>query len=114
MGKLIFVTDTSYVKQNFSKLKVNHILCEANYSKELLNKDEVKSNHVLTGHMCIDTACDFIRANDSSQLRNVVLLHLSQGNADRDMFLEKAQGITKSNVYIAERGLTVDLSEVPF
>jgi len=115
IGKLLFITDTEYVPQNFKGLNVNHILVEANYDKELMCREAVKSNHVLTGHMSIDTACEFIRKNDSVSLMNVVLLHLSDGSSDENEFLRKAKESVKSaNVYIADKGVEVDLDLIPF
>ena len=37
-GKLVYISDTEYVKYRFKNL--NHILVEANYSKDLLSKSE--------------------------------------------------------------------------
>lgn len=75
-GKLVYISDTEYVKYRFKNL--NHILVEANYSKDLLSESEEavkKRNHVLAGHMEIGTACEFLRVNQNSDLRNVVLQH---------------------------------------
>jgi phosphoribosyl 1,2-cyclic phosphodiesterase len=113
MGKLLFVTDTSYVKYDFSKLKVNHIMVETNYSDELL-ADDVKRNHVLVGHMSVNNAYEFVKHNESPQLRNIILIHLSDSNGNKEKFLEQFSTFKNCNVYVAEKGLTVDLSECPF
>lgn len=116
IGKLLFLTDLEYCPYDFSKQKVNHILCEANYSMEFVDKNQPNYEHVLRGHMNIDTALDFISTNDNPALRNAVLIHLSDNHADSSVFREKTQKILKygTDVYVAEKGLEVDLNLCPF
>lgn len=114
-GKLVYISDTEYVKYRFKNL--NHILVEANYSKDLLSESEEavkKRNHVLAGHMEIGTACEFLRVNQNSDLRNVVLLHLSEDNADPEKFRNAAAKMVDCPVYIAKRGIEIDLNLCPF
>lgn len=114
-GKLAYISDTEYVKYRFKNL--NHILVEANYSKDLLSESEEavkKRNHVLAGHMEIGTACEFLRVNQNSDLRNVVLLHLSEDNADPEKFRNAAAKMVDCPVYIAKRGIEIDLNLCPF
>ncbi|PXV88398.1 hypothetical protein C8E03_108125 [Lachnotalea glycerini] len=114
IGKLLFITDTEYVPQNFSSLKSNHILVEVNYDKDLMCNEDFKRNHVLTGHMCIDTTCEFLMKNDNPNLMNVVLLHLSDSNSDSEKFLQKTKEIVRCDCYIADKGLEVNLNLIPF
>ena len=113
MGSCIYATDTEYIKWRFKN--VNNILVEANYSRENMDYDEYSANrnHVLTGHMEIDTACKFLEVNKSAALRNVVLLHLSSNNADPDDFKSRAQTVVDCPVYIADKGLEIELG-LPF
>lgn len=114
IGSLIYASDTEYIKYRFKNL--NHILVEANYSDDLIDNEAVNREHVLRGHMSLQTALDFISTNDNPALRNVVLLHLSASNSDADLFLQKTKTNLKydADVYCAERGLAVDLSLIPF
>lgn len=114
IGKLVYATDTEYVKYRF--MNINHILVEANYSNELIEHDAVNRDHVLRGHMSLQTALTFISTNDNPALKNVVLIHLSASNSDANIFLQKTKEILKyhSDVYCADKGLVVDLSLVPF
>lgn len=114
IGTLIYASDTEYIKYRFKNL--NHILVEANYSNDLVERDAVNREHILRGHMSLKTALDFISTNDNPALRNVVLLHLSDKNADSAEFLQKTRETTKygADGYIAEKGLEVDLNLVPF
>ena len=112
IGNLVYASDTEYIKWRFNK--VNHILVEANYSEDLIDNEAVNREHVLRGHMSLRTALDFISTNDNPALRNVVLLHLSENNADEELFWQQARKVTDKEVYIAKKGLQVDLSLVPF
>ena len=114
MGSCIYASDTEYIKYRFKNL--NHILAEANYSDDLIDNEAVNREHVLRGHMSLQTALDFISTNDNPALRNVVLLHLSASNSDADLFLQKTKETVKygADCYIAEKGLEVDLNLCPF
>lgn len=112
IGKLVYITDTEYVKYRFSGL--NHMIVEANYSKDAIDLDLPNADHVLQGHFSLENAIDFIKANDNAALRNVILCHLSEKNANEDVFLERTKEITNKDVYIAKSGLEVDLSLCPF
>lgn len=115
MGKLVFATDTEYVKYRFSN--VNHIMIEANYSKEYLDdskENAEKRKHVLYGHMSIETASDFVIAHDSYDLQNVVLMHLSEHNGSPSEFKDKVSNLIDCRVEIAAPGLEIDLRKIPF
>lgn len=111
LGKMLFITDTEYVKYRFNKLEINHIVVEANYSKELLNRGKVNSNHVLKGHMEINTTTNFLKENDTDSLKNVVLVHLSDSNSDEKLFYELTTKVVHEGVRvtIASAGLSVPL-----
>lgn len=114
MGNLIYASDTEYIKYRFKG--INHILVESNYSDDLIDNEAVNREHVLRGHMSLQTALDFISTNDNPALRNVVLLHLSDKNSDSEQFLQKTKETVKygADCYIAEKGLEVDLNLCPF
>lgn len=102
MGRMLYVTDTNLIKWKFKG--INHILLGTNYDKDLVNVDnQSKANHVFRGHLSIDTACEFVKANYSDSLQNVIMCHLSSENADSDSFIEKMKKVAKNaNVDVAE------------
>lgn len=103
MGKLLYITDTELIKWRFKG--INHILLGVNYDKDLVDMDNPKANHVIRGHLSIDTACDFVKANYSDHLQNVIMCHLSSENADSDSFIEKMKNVVNgANVDVAEQG----------
>ena len=103
MGRMVYATDTELIKWRFKG--INHILLGVNYDKDLIdNEDSAKVNHVYRGHMSIDTACDFVKANNSKDLQNVIMCHLSKNNADKDLFIDKMKSaVPNANVDVAER-----------
>ena len=102
MGRMLYITDTNLIKWRFKD--INHILLGVNYDKDLIdNEDYAKVNHVYRGHMSIDTACDFVKANNSKDLQNVIMCHLSKNNADKDLFIDKMKStVPNANVDVAE------------
>lgn len=114
IGSLVYVTDTEYVRWRFNG--VNHILCEANYDMQFVNRDEPNYEHRLRGHMSLDTTLKFISTNDNPALRNVVLIHLSDKSADSALFRQRTEETIKygADVYVAEKGLEVNLDLCPF
>lgn len=112
LGVLVYITDTELIKWGFHG--VNHFLVEANYAADLVDPGAVNRSHVLTGHMSIQTTLDFLAANNSPELMNVVLCHLSQDNADPDPFREAAKKVVSCPVWVAAPGLVVELNKTPF
>lgn len=103
MGRMLYITDCELVKWKFKG--INHIFLGVNYDKDLIDRDNTgKANHVFRGHLSIDTACDFVKANYSDSLQNVIMCHLSSENADSDSFIEKMKKVAYgANVDVAER-----------
>jgi phosphoribosyl 1,2-cyclic phosphodiesterase len=104
--KLVYATDTAYVRYRFRGL--THIMLEANFSRDLLDEN-VRSGVVpvemkvrlLKTHMSLDTAMEFLRANDLSRVEEIYLLHLSDGNSHAERFKREIQGLTGKPVYVA-------------
>lgn len=108
--KILYATDTEYVKYTFRGLTA--MLIEANYSEEYVNRDEAKFQHVLTGHMSIETASECIKANVNERLKTVILCHLSKGNSDPGAFKDSVKAIVPDGVKveIATPRLKVELN----
>lgn len=102
MGRMIYITDTAIVKWRFKN--INHILLGVNYDKDMIHPDnEGKKNHIFGGHLEIGTACEFVKANNSDSLQNVIMCHLSADNADSDKFIERMKkACPAANVDVAE------------
>lgn len=123
MGKLLFCTDSAFVKSSFKKLKLNHILIETNYSEAIINDllskgliDQSRVNRTFKTHMSIETCKEFVRANKTASLDSVTLLHLSDGNSDAKLFQSEIQKVVSNNVHvtIADKNVTVKLDLFPW
>ena len=114
MGSFIYLSDTEYCKYRFPR--VNHILVEANYDKRIIDSSHPAKEHILRGHLELQTTKDFISANKTPDLRNVILCHLSSENADPDHMKQEIQQVAGKwvNVEIAEKGFQCELSKYPF
>lgn len=103
--KLLFVTDTYFVRYRFKGL--THIMVEVNYSLPILDAN-IESGRVhkgmrsrlLKSHFSLENAKEFFRANDLSQVREIHLLHLSDTNSDEEMFKEEIAKLTGKPVYV--------------
>ena len=113
IGKLLFLTDLEYCKYRFKD--VSQILVEANYSKDIINQDNPNFEHVTRGHIELNTTLGCLCTNDNPSLMNVVLLHLSDSNSNSEYFSQKVKEIIpRANVYVADKGIEIELNKEPF
>lgn len=118
-GKVLFMTDTEYCMYNFRSLALDHIMVEANYDNGILNANVASgliepSRAIRTrkAHFSIRQACDFIRACMTAELKTVVLLHLSQDNANAASFARMAEETALfAHIYVAVGGITIQLNK---
>jgi phosphoribosyl 1,2-cyclic phosphodiesterase len=104
--KVLFLTDTVYCKYRFTGL--THILLGCNYDANIINENvtngtlavELK-NRIIHSHMSLQTALDFLRANDLSKVEKIYLLHGSEGNLDKKEAKVQIQKLTGKEVYVA-------------
>lgn len=111
MGRLLYITDTELVKWRFRD--INYILISCNYQNKYITDDDAKRNHVLRGHMELETVKEFVKANKSNALRNVILCHLSNENANAEEMVAEVQKAAGKGVYVdyARAGLEVELKK---
>lgn len=102
--KLLFFTDTYYIKYRFTGLNV--IAAECNYSKRQL-QDSISSGSVpidhvtrlMRSHMSLEHLKDMLQANDLSKLRAIYLLHMSEDNGNEAQMLREIRMLTGVEVY---------------
>ena len=103
--KVLFATDTYYIKYTFTGL--THILIECNYSLEVLNQNildgsvpAVMKKRLLQSHFSLENVKEFLKANDLSKVQEIWLLHLSDTNSDEGKFKEEIMALTGRRVYV--------------
>jgi phosphoribosyl 1,2-cyclic phosphodiesterase len=118
-GTVLFLTDTVYSPFRFNGL--NNIIVEANYCQKILDKrvengenPKFLRDRVIESHMSIANCKDLLMANDLSQVNNIVLIHLSDGNSDAARFKKEVQEVTGKSVHVAEAGMEIPFNRTPF
>ena len=104
--KLLYATDTYYIRYRFRDL--THIMIECNYSMDIL-KAKVKAGlmepaikrRILKSHFSLKHVKEFLQANDLSKVREIWLLHMSDGDSDAERFKREVQELTGKPTYNA-------------
>lgn len=121
-GNVLFLTDSYYCKYNFSSIELHNIIIEANYCQGILDaKVQAGSNlkflrdRVIKSHMSLNTCKEMLAANNLSQVNNIVLIHLSDGNSDAARFKKEVEEQTGKQVYVADAGMIIEnFNKQPF
>lgn len=116
-GKIMFLTDSCACEYRFQDL--NHILIECNYSHKKLT-EAINSGRTLlsqrvrlmTSHMELDACKEILATTDLSKVENIVLIHISDNNADEEHFVSEVERATGKVVYAARKGLTINLQRL--
>ena len=118
-GRILFLTDTVVCPYDFRELGLDHILVEANYDDRLLDSnvanglvDSARAARTRGTHLSLRGACDLLKADQTAELKTVVLIHLSEQNADREAFARKAaETALFAKIAVARPGLSIDLNK---
>lgn len=116
-GRILFLTDTQFCPYDFRPLGLDHILIEANYDDAILDGNVAngtveasRAARTRHDHMSLRAACDLIRADQTAELKNVILIHLSRQNADPAEFARRAaETALFARISVAKAGLSIDL-----
>lgn len=128
-GRTLFLTDTyAYARQvttdrgkekvvpyNFSH--VNHWMIEANYSDHILDNNIERGllhdhmrRRLMISHMEIGNTVRVLKNADRESMRDILLIHLSDGNSNEKNFIERVRKATGKRAHVARPGLMVDIS----
>ncbi len=112
-GNLIFATDTYYLKYKFSY--PSWFMLECNYDARLLQENVENmitpvsvAKRVRKSHMSLEQCIKTLQSNDLSEVKGIVLLHLSSNNSSKRAFLRKVQEATGRFVCVAQKGLEIE------
>lgn len=118
-GLVLFLTDTAYSEYKFQGL--NNIIVEANYDMSIIKKRMDRDSNlsflkdrVINSHLNIVNCLNLLKANDLSEVNNIVLIHLSDGNSDEADFKCRVEEATGKNVSVAVAGMELDFGLTPF
>ena len=114
IGNLLFITDSYYCEYKFNNL--NHILIECNYSKNILDENIENGvipvslrNRIVKSHFELNNVIDFLKSNDLSSVKNLLLVHLSSSNANSNYFIQEIAKATGLAMDVAREGLEIYL-----
>lgn len=106
--KLLYATDTYYCRYKFNGLTA--ILIECNYAPDILTANvesgavpEALKNRLIRSHFSLPNVKEFLKANDLSKVREIHLIHLSDGNSDADRFKREIAELTGRMVFVADK-----------
>jgi phosphoribosyl 1,2-cyclic phosphodiesterase len=118
-GLICFITDTHYCHYTFSK--INFYMIESNYSQEIMDQNilsgrlpSVVRKRTGESHMSIETCKKTLMANDLSETKNIILIHLSEGNSNAVDFIKQVQDLTGIQTMVAEKGMEIELNKSSF
>lgn len=113
MGSLLYLTDLEYCPYTFKTYNVEHFLIECNHTETMLDRTEVKYEHVVKGHASLEVCKGIIESNKTDSMQNIILCHLSEGSVDFERMLKEVQTVAGDNVNVkvAIPGLEVELNK---
>lgn len=116
IGRLLYMTDLEYCPYSFKKLRVQHLLIEANYIEDLVNREAENYAHQIRGHCSLNTCKGIVEANMTPDLRTVTLIHLSDKVCDPNRVLEEIKEVSgdRVEVNVAVPGVEIVLKRYPF
>lgn len=112
-NRVVFATDTYYLK--YTLPRVNYFMIECNYSKEKLQRNVKEglvhpavARRITESHMSLDRCISTLQANDLSQTKAIILLHISRDNsAEKQFIIDKVQKATGKAVFIAGKSTKI-------
>lgn len=115
--RILYATDFEYLPCSFKNVRLTDMIVECNHQKELIDKGQAKYTHQIKGHCSLDTLIEkVIKENMTNALRTVILCHLSGDSCNAEECLTEVQNVVGEgvSVFVARKGLEVELSKYPF
>lgn len=118
MGRTLFATDTISLPCAIRGL--NHIMIEANYDDSILDSNIERGivaaserSRLHLSHMGIKTVERMMQTLDLREVADVLLLHLSERNADRKDFARRIANAS-GKPCMAARRMTIEFNKQPY
>lgn len=103
--RVFYSTDTAYIR--YQPQNIHYFMVEVNYQQKYLEEtieEEDMNRHnmrrVLKSHLALETALEFFEKVDTSEAKEIYVLHLSKRNANPDEVKQRIQEVTGVPVYI--------------
>lgn len=115
--RILYATDFEYLPCSFKNVRLTDMIVECNHQTELVDKGQAKYPHQIKGHCSLDTLIEkIIKENMTSDLRTIVLCHMSSDSVDCSFAKKQIEEVVSRNVKVelATTGLETELSLTPF
>lgn len=114
--RVLYCTDTQYIPKRVRG--VNVAIIEANFDEEVLIDnmcENIEIRSQFENHHSLDKCIEYLRSIYSKDLMSVILWHPSSTNLDKRKAVERVKyELGFNDVYMAESGLEVELSNSEF
>lgn len=110
--RLVYATDTYYLRYKLPG--VHYWLIEANFCDDAVSPDDPVDQRRIQSHMSLDRLKAMFRANDLTQARKIVLIHLSDAKADEKRMVREIAEFTGVDTVAAHAGDEIKLTKAPF
>ena len=101
--RVLFATDTYVIPYHFPG--VTHMLIESNYDENTL-RDQISEGlpkfryaRLIKSHQSLQSVLMYLEKVDKSKLEEIHLIHLSEGNANKDFMVNKVEELTGIKTY---------------
>jgi phosphoribosyl 1,2-cyclic phosphodiesterase len=105
-GKALYLTDAGFTRYRFRDVTL--ALLEANHDRPLLERavrdgatDPALARRIRANHLSLDGALEVLRSTNLDTIKEVHLLHLSDGHADARAFRERVERATGLPTFVA-------------
>ena len=116
---VLYATDTYYLRNRFPA--INYWIVECNYCDDITNQmvedgkiEKSLRDRLLTSHMSLRRLKDTLAANDLTQTRKIILVHLSDERSDEERMVAEVWAATGKETVAASNGMTIQLDLAPF
>lgn len=82
---ILYMTDFEYCPYRFTDMQISTMLIECNYDKRIIDMERPNYKHSVLGHCELQTCIEFIKENKTKYLNNVLLIHSSKDNLDKEV-----------------------------
>lgn len=104
--KLLFATDTFYLRYRFNDL--THIAIECNYVRSVMEEglrngtiNIQRVARTMKSHMSLENLIEFLKVNDLSKVKEIHLLHLSDDNSSIPIIKREIREIYQGKLVVA-------------
>lgn len=119
MGKMFFFTDSRYCRYNLKG--INHYVIECNYDERVLSYNVEQgiipsfiATRIRKTHFELNKLKEFFANKNMDIARNIVLIHISENNGNKEYFRKEIEETTRVKTRIAEDEEIICLQACPF